>query len=166
LKPFVWEVGKWALVFGLALAGPVSLHALTPGPIAFSLAGIEFSTPGLFCGGLLLLRLATGIALTLLWRRTTPWRLLLASLRRIGVPGAFLTMAMLAYRYLFVSLETAAEMAEATTSRMVGACDRDQARLFAGSRAATLFAKSLTLMEETHMAMRSRCFESTHQHAL
>jgi energy-coupling factor transporter transmembrane protein EcfT len=53
-------------------------------------------------------------------------------------------------------VETLAEMVEARTARQVGAVDKRQARTYAGSGTAILFAKSLTFTEEVHWAMVSR----------
>ena len=75
----------------------------------------------------------------------------------------FLTTAALTYRYLFVIVETLAEMVEARTSRQVGACDKTQARVYAGNGTAILFAKSLAFTEEMHMAMQARSLDSVHR---
>jgi energy-coupling factor transporter transmembrane protein EcfT len=101
-------------------------------------------------------RLAAAISLALLWRLTTRWNELLGSLRFIGVPSTFLFTTTLAYRYLFVLVETLGEMVQARTARQVGACDRAQVGAYTGSGSAILFAKSIAFTEELHMAMQAR----------
>jgi energy-coupling factor transporter transmembrane protein EcfT len=105
---------------------------------------------------MILLRLAAGISLAMLWHLTTRWHDLLRTLRSLGVPQMFVMTAALTYRYLFVMAETLSEMVEARKSREVGACDKRQARAYAGAGSAILFAKSLAFPEEMHWAMLSR----------
>ncbi len=159
LKNLAARVSGAVLFFGLVVAAPLSLAAVTTGPIAFRIAGVAFSSPGLQLAATILLRLATGITLTLLWNLTTPWHLLLRSFGSLGVPRPMLTTATLTYRYLFVMLEVLGEMVEARMARQVGACDKSQARNYAGAGTAVLFAKSLALTEETHLAMLARGYE-------
>jgi cobalt/nickel transport system permease protein len=147
------------MFFGLVLAIPVSLQAVSPGPSALRLGGVVLSTTGVHAGTMILLRLAAGITLALLWNSTTKWNQLLGSLGSLGVPRVVLSTATLTYRYVFVMMETLGEMVEARTSRQVGACDKHQARTYAGTGAAVLFAKSFALTEETHLAMLSRGFD-------
>ncbi|AIE85378.1 cobalt transporter CbiM [Fimbriimonas ginsengisoli] len=159
LRELVTRVAGAVAFFGLVLAIPVSLRAVTPGPTAISLLGISFSGPGLVSAAMILLRLFAGIQLSLLWSQTTRWHDLLRSLACLGVPKVVLSTATLTYRYLFVLVETLAEMVEARTARQPGAMNRQQARSYAGTGAAVLFAKSLALTEETHLAMQARSFD-------
>ena len=156
LKEFLGRVGGAVLFFGLVLAVPVSLQTVTAGPAVFRVFGVGVSGAGLNAALLIVLRLAAGISLAVLWHLTTRWYDILRTLRSLGVPRMFITTAALTYRYLFVMVETLAEMVEARTSRQVGACDKRQARIYAGSGAAILFAKSLAFTEEMHWAMVSR----------
>ena len=158
-RPLATQVLGTALFFGPVLALPVSLVAVTPGHAAFQLGRIGFSEPGLRMGGTILLRLVAGIALASLWCQTTRWHLMLASLKAIGTPRLFLSAAALTYRYVFVLLSALAEMVEARTSRQVQAVTNNEAREYAGSGTAILFAKSLALAEETHFAMQARGFD-------
>lgn len=153
------RVGGGVLFFGLIVAVPLSLNAVTPGPTSFHLAGIAFSNPGLILAATMILRIATGITLAMLWNLTTPWHLLLRSLGTLGVPRPILMAATLTYRYLFVMIETLADMVEARTARQVGGCDKRQMRVYAGTGTAVLFAKSLALTEETHLAMQARGYD-------
>lgn len=153
---FVRRVVGSVAFFGLALALPVSLQAVTKGPVAISLGPISFSTTGLSLAALLLSRLGASISLALLWILTTRSHRMVRSLQAIGAPEGLVTALLLTYRYLFVLLETLSEMVTARTSRQVGSPDKEQARAYAGAGTAILFAKSLALTEELHQAMVSR----------
>ncbi len=161
LRAFSLRVAGSVAFFGLAVALPVTLESVTTGPTAFELLGISFSVTGIHSASLILFRLASGISLAMLWNLTTRWNLLLQSLWSLGVSRMFLATAALTYRYLFVVMETLAEMTEARTSRQVGACDKLQARTYAGNGTAILFAKSLAFTEEIHMAMVARSLPSS-----
>jgi energy-coupling factor transporter transmembrane protein EcfT len=145
LGSFLGRVAAAVAFFGLVVAVPVALQA------------------GLASAATILLRLGTGIALAQLWTLTTPWHCLLRSLGSLGVPRTVLASATLTYRYLFVMLETLGDMVEARTARQVGAWSKRQARTYAGTGSAVLFAKSYALAEETHLAMQARGFDGTIQ---
>ncbi len=149
---FVTRVGGAVIFFGMIIAIPL---AFQPGPTLL----LGMSSTGLTLAATILLRLATGISLAILWNLTTPWHRMIRSFGSLGVPRQVLSTATLTYRYLFVIMETLGDMVEARTSRQVGACDKRQARAYAGAGSAVLFAKSLSLTEETHLAMQSRGFE-------
>ena len=158
LKPMLIRVAEAVAFFGLVVAVPLSLQVVTSGPVAFSWLGILVTRTGLHSAFMILLRIAAGISLAMVWNLTTKWHELLRSLGSLGVPQAFLATASLTYRYLFVMIETLAEMVQARTLRQVGACDKSQARTYAGNGSAILFSKSLTFTEEVHQAMLSRSF--------
>lgn len=159
LRPLVIRVSEAVAFFGLVVAVPITLQVVTSGPIAFKWLGVAVTTTGLHAAAMILLRIAAGISLAMIWNLTTKWYELLQSLGSLGVPRAFLTTASLTYRYMFVIIETLAEMVQARTLRQVGACDKAQARLYAGNGSAILFSKSLAFTEEVHQAMLSRSFD-------
>src|SRR5579871_415516 len=159
LKPYLARVAGAVVFFGAFTAGPVALQAVTPGPAAFGVLGVEVSRAGLGVAAIVVLRLACGIGLALLWHSTTRWNDLLGSLRSLLVPRSFLASAALAYRYLFVLMEALGDMVDARRSRQVGAAERRHVQAYAGAGAAILFAKSMSFTEELHMAMLSRSFE-------
>ncbi|MHB8636010.1 MAG: cobalt transporter CbiM [Fimbriimonadaceae bacterium] len=159
-REFWARVGGGVLFFGVVLAVPVSLQVVTPGPTLLHVLGAPLSATGLQAATLILLRLACGMSLAILWHLTTRWHDLLRTLRVLTLPEVFITTATLAYRYLFVMIETLSEMVEARTARQVGACDKRQAHSYVGAGTAVLFAKSLTFTEEMHWAMISRDCDS------
>lgn len=115
------------------------------------------ASPNLVTDSLTLIcRLAAGVSWTLLWIETTRFSQQFELLSKISLPEAVVSMVRLTHRYLFVLVETVAEMAEARTSRDIGFHSKHTARQIAGDEAAVLFAKSYALTEEVESAMRSR----------
>jgi len=150
------------MLFGLVLAVPLSLNAVTAGQVVlqpFGWRALAVSDAGLNAAVLLLLRLSAAITVALLWSLTTRWHLLLHSLRSLRVPRLMVTALTLTYRYLFTLVDTLAEMVLARRSRQVGAPTAQGVRAYAGTGAAVLFAKSVALNEEVYLAMRSRGFD-------
>ncbi|MDR3690869.1 MAG: cobalt transporter CbiM [Fimbriimonas sp.] len=160
IADFVQRVGATTAFFGLIVAVPVAFQTVSPGSTIWSVFGITVSVGGVHSAALILLRLACGIGLAILWNLTTPWRRLIRSFHSLGVPNLVLTTATLTYRYLFVTVETLADMVEARTSRQAGGLSKREARLYAGTGSAVLFSKSLAFSEELHLAMQSRSFDS------
>lgn len=140
-------------VFGVAVALPIAFRSVTPGKPFY---GSLLSEPGIAMATLILLRMGVAIAITQLITATTRWDQLIRALRQARIPIQVLHWATLTYRYLFVVLDVQLEMLTARKSRQVGAISSQQAREFAGAGTGILFAKSLALSEETHLAMCSR----------
>jgi cobalt/nickel transport system permease protein len=91
---------------------------------------------------------------------TTPLAALLRGLERIGVPGFFLAVTQLLYRYLFVISEEARHMNRAAAARgggRIGWFNPVRFRAPAGALA-VLFARAYTRAEEIHRAMLARGF--------
>lgn len=161
LRTFVLRVMLAILLFGAVVTLPLMLAVVTPGRTVWRPFGwdeLAISDAGVDSAMMLLLRLSAGITVTLLWSLTTRWHLLLQSLRSLRIPRWVVTGLTLTYRYLFTLVETLGEMILARRSRQPGPLTPQQARGYAGTGAAVLFAKSLTLNEEVYMAMRSRGF--------
>lgn len=162
LRTFILRILWSTMLFGLVLAVPLSLNAVTPGRVLwqpFGWRALAVSDAGLRVATLLLLRLSAAITVALLWSLTTRWHLLLHSLRSLRIPRLMVTALTLTYRYLFTLIDTLAEMVLARRSRQVGSPTAQGVRAYAGSGAAVLFAKSATLNEEVYLAMRSRGFD-------
>jgi cobalt/nickel transport system permease protein len=162
LRTFLLRILAATLLFGLVLAVPLSLNAVTPGQALWKPFGwdaLAVSNAGLNAAVLLLLRLSAAVTVALLWSLTTRWHLLLHSLRSLHVPRLMVTALTLTYRYLFTLVDTLAEMVLARRSRQIGAPTAEGMRAYAGTGAAVLFAKSATLNEEVYLAMRSRGFD-------
>jgi cobalt/nickel transport system permease protein len=161
IRAFSTRVWGTVFFFGTFAALPLALRAVTPGPIWLALGPFSVSNTGALAAITMLLRLACGIGTMLLLTQTTRWHSLVKGLRSLGLPDGICGALTLAYRYLFVTVATLEEMVIARKSRQVrnapvGSFAKAQARDYAGAGAAILFGKSYSLMEEVHMAMRSR----------
>lgn len=111
-----------ALLVGIRLAGlslaSLGWRLLALEPLACGIALMAlFHADGLRLFLSLLIRSTLCLAWTLLLASTTPFSGILAALRSLGLPGLFITVLALAYRYLFVLADEAERMARARRSR-------------------------------------------------
>jgi len=108
--------------FGAAFVMPATLSIITAGHVVLPLWTWHgqpqgFTQQGLYSAGLIITRVATSISLVVLLTLTTPWVRLLAALRSIGVPRIFVLVIGMAYRYLFLLLDTVDAMYTARKAR-------------------------------------------------
>src|SRR6185369_14132180 len=101
---------------------------------------------------------ATSISLVVLLTLTTPWVRLLAALCALGVPKMFVLIIGMAYRYLFLLLDSVDDMYTARKARTLSAATGGrrptaEGRRFVAAGAGTLFGKAHQLSEEVHQAM-------------
>ena len=143
------------------VAIPAALSVITPGHIVVPL-GTWFGTPvgftaqGLTAAALMVMRAATSISVVVLLTITTPWPRLLAALRALRVPRAFVLVLGLAYRYLFHLLTSVADMYEARKARAPRDRDVARGRAFVAATAGATFGKAHALSEEVYLAMVAR----------
>lgn len=153
------RVAGVALLFGPVVALPASLNMVRPGePLIHLWGALAISRPGAATAILFLLRLSVIATLSAAWGGSTRAGTLLASLRVLGIPSVFTTIAQMTYNYLFVLVRSAGEMFMAKESRRVGRVQSRRTRSFAAHSIANLFEKSLVMTEEVRMAMLSRGF--------
>jgi energy-coupling factor transporter transmembrane protein EcfT len=97
-------------------------------------------------------------SLVVLVTLTTPWTKLLAGLRGLAVPKIFILIIGMAYRYIFLLLNSVTDMYTARKARAVGNQREDvkSGQRFVTATAGALFGKAHALSEEVHMAMVSR----------
>ena len=159
---FVKRVWLFVPIFTGIVLVPATLSVVNGGDVVVTLwhwhATPEgFTSQGLTSAGLVVCRVATSISLVILLTLTTPWTKLLASLRSLGVPRMFVLVIGMAYRYLFLLLNSVIDMYQARTARTVGAERHDKkARAFVAASAGALIGKSMAMSEEVHQAMTSR----------
>ena len=161
---FVKRVWLFVPIFTGAVVLPATFNFITPGDIVVPF-GTWFGHPvgmtsqGLTSAGLIVSRVAVSISLVVLLTVTTPWNRLLGALRALHVPRLFVLVLAMAYRYVFLLLDSVTDMYTARKARMVDAgTDMSSARAFVVASAGALFGKSHALAEEVHMAMLSRGF--------
>ncbi|HMA47470.1 MAG TPA: cobalt ECF transporter T component CbiQ [Frankiaceae bacterium] len=159
---FVKRVWLFVPIFTGIVVLPATFSFVTPGEIVLTLwhwngRPVGLTSQGLEGAGLIVTRVATSISLVVLLTLTTPWVRLLAALRSVGVPRIFILVVGMAYRYLFLLLQSVTEMYEARKARTVGAQAHDRrARAFLAASAGAMFAKANQLSDEVHQAMTAR----------
>ena len=104
--------------------GDVQLHHAGPHHPAAVASGtaIRSGSPSRAspAAGLLVMRVATSVSLVVLLTVTTPWTKLLAALRALFVPRIFILIIGMAYRYIFLLLNSVTDMYTARKARTVG----------------------------------------------
>lgn len=101
-------------------------------------------------------RVETATTLSVLLMLCTPWNHVLKALRVLHVPVIFVVILGMTYRYIFVLLQTAADMFESRQSRLVGRLDGSEQRRLAAASVGVLLGKSLQLSSEVYLAMLAR----------
>jgi cobalt/nickel transport system permease protein len=160
---FVKRVWLFIPVFTGIVVLPATFSFITHGHIVWTLwhwhgHAVGITSQGLESAGLIVSRVATSISLVVLLTLTTPWVKLLAALRALLVPRIFILIIGMAYRYLFLLLNSVTDMFTARKARSVGNAqiDTHEGRRFVSATAGALFGKAHALSEEVHQAMVSR----------
>ena len=140
---------------------PATFSFVTPGHIVVPLGTwfgttVGLTSQGLTTAALLVLRVATSTSLVVVLTITTPWPRLLAALRALFVPRAFVVVLALAYRYLFDLLNVVTDMYEARKARAPRSHDVARSRAFVAATAGATFGKAHALSEEVYLAMVAR----------
>lgn len=158
----------------LALAAPITaltaimlLPAVTtlvrPGATVVSLGAwgghpIGLTQSGLINLWLVLARVVASLAVVVLLTRTTSWLRLTAALRGLGAPTAFVLIATMAHRYLWVLAHSVMEVMLARRARSVAGTNGSDDRAFVGGSVGALFVRSNELADQVYQAMVARGF--------
>jgi cobalt ECF transporter T component CbiQ len=158
---FVRRVWLFIPVFTGIVVLPATFSFITDGHIVVPLGHwfghrVGLTGQGLRSAGLIVVRVATSISLVVLLTLTTSWANLIAALRSLRVPRVFVLVLGMAYRYLFVLLDSVSDMYVARKARTVGRESAVAGRAFVGATAGALFGKAHALSEEVYAAMTSR----------
>jgi cobalt/nickel transport system permease protein len=160
---FVKRVWLFIPIFTGIIVIPAIFSFITPGTIVLPLwhwhgHAVGITEQGLTTAGLLVMRVACSVSIVVLITLTTPWTKLLAGLRALFVPKIFILIIGMAYRYIFLLLNSVTDMYTARKARAVGnpSGDVKEGRRFVTATAGALFGKAHALSEEVHMAMVSR----------
>ncbi len=148
----------WLIVFGFT--GVIAIPALftTPGRVMLSSGNLAITEQGVRTAALLVLRVETAVTLTTVLILCTPWNQVLKSLRALGVPREVIAMLAMTYRYIFLLVDTAAQMLESRRSRTVGVLKGAEQRQMASRTAGVLLSKSVALSNDVYLSMQSRGF--------
>jgi cobalt ECF transporter T component CbiQ len=162
LRWFLKRVWLFIPVFTGVVVAPAMFSFVTPGEVVLPLGHwlgheVGLTRQGLTSAGLIVCRVATSISLALLLTLTTFWPRLLSALRALFVPRLLVLVLGMAYRYLFVLLDSVSEMVTARKARTVaGRGSGRRARAVAGLSGGALFGRAHSLGEEIHQAMLAR----------
>jgi len=148
--PVLLFTGIIALPAPFVIVGPAIGH--------LPLLGWPLSAPGLKSAGYLISRVETATTLSVLLIVSTPWNHVLKALRILRVPVIMVVILGMAYRYVFLLLETARDMLESRRSRMVGKLEGGDYRRIAAASVGVLMSKTLQLSSDVYSAMLSRGF--------
>ena len=152
------KLAAWVWAPVLLFTGLIALPALvlTPGRAIAGSGMAAITEPGVRSAAFLLLRAETAATLSALLVLTTPWPWVLKALRSLWCPAVVVAILGMAYRYIFVILQTALDILESRRSRTVGALSAVEGRRGAASAAGVLLSKSVHMSGEVHLAMQSR----------
>jgi cobalt/nickel transport system permease protein len=161
LRFMVKRVWCFVPLFTGVVVLPAALNVITPGHVVVPLGtwfgtSLGLTSQGLTSAAFIVLRVATSISLVVLLTITTPWPRLLAALRSLFVPRAFVLVLGLAYRYLFHLLSSITDMYEARKARAPRDHDVVRGRAFVAATAGSTFGKAHALSEEVYLAMLAR----------
>ncbi|HEY7280793.1 MAG TPA: cobalt ECF transporter T component CbiQ [Actinomycetota bacterium] len=160
---FIKRVWLFIPIFTGIIVLPAMFSFITPGNVILPLWSwhgepVGITSQGLMASGIIVARVATSISFVVLLTLTTPWVRLLGALRALFVPKIFILIIGMAYRYIYLLLNSVTDMYMSRKARSVGNDQGDvkEGRRFVSATAGALFGKSHALSTEVHQAMVSR----------
>jgi cobalt/nickel transport system permease protein len=152
------------MLFNVFLAGNVLVPIATLGngshlgPIALP-SSIYITQQGTIYVVTFILRVAACVSLAILLFLTTKQDLLFKSLRAIRVPKVYVLTISMCYRYIFLLLDTIADLFTARRSRQITSLPTREEQRWVGGRVGYMLVKSLDTSDKVHQAMISRGFD-------
>jgi cobalt/nickel transport system permease protein len=159
-------------LFTLVIAVPAMFNFIVPGQPLFVILSngqslgplvspwtISLTVPGVQGAILFVLRTGTAVSLVILLALTTRWTDLLASLQSLKVSTAFVMILGMTYRYVFVLVGIAQDMALALKSRTLSAERSGDVRAWLGATMGVLFRRSMNMSELVNLSMISRGYD-------
>jgi len=144
----------------LIFTGIIALPApfIIPGRVLWHLPGLGWplTAQGLTSASYLVSRVETAATLSVVLILSTPWTHVLKALRVLRVPVILVVILGMAYRYIFLLLESARDMLESRRSRLVGELKGSQRRRLAAASVGVLMSKTLQLSADVYSAMLAR----------
>ncbi|RZN38544.1 MAG: cobalt ECF transporter T component CbiQ [Methanophagales archaeon ANME-1-THS] len=133
-------------------------------PLLRPFSRIEITREGVFWASTFLARVTTAVSYAILLMLTTRWSDILNTLSALRFPKIFVLILGMAYRYIFLLLDTIVKMLFSRKSRAVGKESSVSSwRLNAGIIGA-LFLKSYDMSGNIYLAMLSRGFNGDFSH--
>lgn len=160
VSPPVLATRVWLPV--LLFTGIIALPApfVISGREVWRIPGLDWAltAQGLRSACYLITRVETAATLSVLLILTTPWSHVLKALRVFRVPVVLVVILGMAYRYIFLLLETAHDMLASRRSRLVGALRGPERRRLAASSVGVLMSKTFQMSGDVYSAMLARGF--------
>jgi cobalt/nickel transport system permease protein len=147
-----------------AIARPLGSMAIVLGLFALLVAPGHPARIRLEYGEIVAGLLAKGLlasAGVLIWTSTTPWKSVLGSIRRIGVPARFVATLHFLERYRAVLADEQSRLARARQARMVAKLSRPRQWMLAASQVSALLVRALDRGERISVAMQARGWDGT-----
>jgi cobalt ECF transporter T component CbiQ len=158
----LWLLAKRLWIPVLIFTGIIALPAplVVPGRAVWRLPvlGWPLTAQGLLGASYLVSRVETASTLSVLLILSTSWTRVLKALRVLRVPVVVVVILGMAYRYIFLLLESAHAMLESRRSRMVGDLPGPERRRLAAASVGVLMSKTLQLSSDVYGAMLARGF--------
>jgi cobalt ECF transporter T component CbiQ len=146
----------------LLFTGIIALPAplVIPGRVVarLPLLGWPLTAQGLRSAGYLISRVETASTLSVLLILSTHWNHVLKALRVLRVPVVVVVILGMAYRYIFLLIDSARDMLESRRSRLVGVMPGPERRRLAAASVGVLVSKTMQLSGEVYSAMLARGF--------
>ncbi len=160
VSPLLLAKRVWIPV--LLFTGIIALPApfVIPGRVIARLPvlGCPMTAQGLLSAGYLVSRVITASTLSVLLILSTHWNHVLKALRVLRVPVVVVVILGMAYRYIFLLIDSARDMLESRRSRMLGELPGPERRRLAAASVGVLMSKTMQLSGDVYSAMLSRGF--------
>jgi cobalt ECF transporter T component CbiQ len=128
--------------------------------IPLGLFTLEVHRDGLFAALVFVVRVGVSVSLAILLILSTKWADILKSLRFLRVPGVFVLILAMTYRYIFLFLHSANAMFLARKSRIVARTSGNEQRWWIVATMSTLMSRSMRMGDDVYRAMLARGFDS------
>lgn len=160
VSPLLLAKRVWLPV--LLFTGIIALPApfVIPGRAVWRLPvlGWPLTAQGLLSAEYLVTRVESASTLSVLLILSTPWNHVLKALRVLRVPVVVVVILGMAYRYIFLLIDSARDMLESRRSRMVGELKGAERRRLAAASVGVLMSKTMQLSTDVYSAMLARGF--------
>jgi len=133
-------------------------------PLLRPFSRIEITREGVFWASTFLARVTTAVSYAILLMLTTRWSDLVNTLSALRFPKMFVLILGMAYRYIFLLLDTISKMLFSRKSRAVGKESSVSSWKLNAGIIGALFLKSYDMSENIYLAMLSRGFNGDFSH--
>ena len=157
LKHYLKRVWLFIPIFTGIIAIPILFT--TPGEPVYILLNnpyIAISDNGLYYAIIFTFRVTTAVSYAVLLTITTTWNDIIKALNNLGVPDVVITIMTIAYRYIFLLMNTLLDSMYSRKSRLCKNIGLRESWIEAGKNMGALFIKTHQMGEDLYYAMLSR----------